>query len=246
MEIKKSKKADLEGTRTSSLLIGYIFALALIFACFEWTTREYKTIEKVKYVAYMPMEVEEVPVTEQQFLVAAPPPPADIPPVVEIINVVENDVEIKEDNIQESEQTTEATVNVVSGPVATGPVAPVGPIGPVEEVVEEDIIFEVVEKMPHFPGDNGDGQVMMAWFNKNIKYPSSAQDNNIQGTAYVQFVVGKDGSINDPKIAKSSSDKALDNEAIRVVKAMPKWVPGNQQGKPVSVKFTLPVRFRLQ
>lgn len=246
MEIKKSKKADLEGTRTSSLLIGYIFALALIFACFEWTTREYKTIEKVKYVAYMPMEVEEVPVTEQQFLVAAPPPPADIPPVVEIINVVENDVEIKEDNIQESEQTTEATVNVVAGPVATGPVAPVGPIGPVEEVVEEDIIFEVVEKMPHFPGDNGDGQVMMAWFNKNIKYPSAAQDNNIQGTAYVQFVVGKDGSINDPKIAKSSSDKSLDAEAIRVVKAMPKWVPGNQQGKPVSVKFTLPVRFRLQ
>jgi len=96
--------------------------------------------------------------------------------------------------------------------------------------------------MPEFPGGM---QALMAYLSKNIKYPSVAQDNGIQGRVLVSFVVNKDGSIVDPEVIKSV-DAALDKEAMRVIKAMPKWNPGKQRGKPVRVKYTVPVLFRLQ
>ena len=237
MEIKKSKKADLEKTRGTSMLIGYIVALAVMFAAFEWTTRDYVETEPVVYAAYAQMEEEIVPITQPIFT-AAPPPPADAPQVAEILYIVENDEEIVEEKIETSESTTEAIsgpVAQVSGPVATGPVV-------VEEASDEGEIFQVVEQMPEFPGGM---QALMAYLSKNIKYPSVAQDNGIQGRVLVSFVVNKDGSIVDPEVIKSV-DAALDKEAMRVIKAMPKWNPGKQRGKPVRVKYTVPVLFRLQ
>ena len=151
---------------------------------------------------------------------------------------MENDEEIVEEKIETSESTTEAIsgpVAQVSGPVATGPVV-------VEEASDEGEIFQVVEQMPEFPGGM---QALMAYLSKNIKYPSVAQDNGIQGRVLVSFVVNKDGSIVDPEVIKSV-DAALDKEAMRVIKAMPKWNPGKQRGKPVRVKYTVPVLFRLQ
>ena len=237
MEIKKSKKADLEKTRGTSMLIGYIVALAVMFAAFEWTTRDYVETEPVVYAAYAQMEEEIVPITQPIFT-AAPPPPADAPQVAEILDIVENDEEIVEEKIAESESTTEAIsgpVAQVTGPVATGPVV-------TEEASDEGEIFQVVEQMPEFPGGM---QALMAYLSKNIKYPSVAQDNGIQGRVLVSFVVNKDGSIVDPEVIKSV-DAALDKEAMRVIKAMPKWNPGKQRGKPVRVKYTVPVLFRLQ
>ncbi len=237
MEIKKSKKADLEKTRGTSMLIGYIVALAVMFAAFEWTTRDYVETEPVVYSAYAQMEEEIVPITQPIFT-AAPPPPADAPQVAEILDIVDNNEEIVEEKIAESESTTEAIsgpVAQVSGPVATGPVV-------TEEASDEGEIFQVVEQMPEFPGGM---QALMAYLSKNIKYPSVAQDNGIQGRVLVSFVVNKDGSIVDPEVIKSV-DAALDKEAMRVIKAMPKWNPGKQRGKPVRVKYTVPVLFRLQ
>ena len=237
MEIKTSKKADLEKPRGTSMLIGYIVALAVMFAAFEWTTRDYVETEPVVYAAYAQMEEEIVPITQPIFT-AAPPPPADAPQVAEILDIVENDEEIVEEKIETSESTTEAIsgpVAQVSGPVATGPVV-------VEEASDEGEIFQVVEQMPEFPGGM---QALMAYLSKNIQYPSVAQDNGIQGRVLVSFVVNKDGSIVDPEVIKSV-DAALDKEAMRVIKAMPKWNPGKQRGKPVRVKYTVPVLFRLQ
>ena len=237
MEIKKSKKADLEKTRGTSMLIGYIVALAVMFAAFEWTTRDYVETEPVVYSAYAQMEEEIVPITQPIFT-AAPPPPADAPQVAEILDIVDNNEEIVEEKIETSESTTEAIsgpVAQVSGPVATGPVV-------TEEASDEGEIFQVVEQMPEFPGGM---QALMAYLSKNIKYPSVAQDNGIQGRVLVSFVVNKDGSIVDPEVIKSV-DAALDKEAMRVIKAMPKWNPGKQRGKPVRVKYTVPVLFRLQ
>ena len=237
MEIKKSKKADLEKTRGTSMLIGYIVALAVMFAAFEWTTRDYVETEPVVYSAYAPMEEEIVPITQPIFT-AAPPPPADAPQVAEILDIVDNNEEIVEEKIAESESTTEAIsgpVAQVTGPVATGPVV-------TEEASDEGEIFQVVEQMPEFPGGM---QALMAYLSKNIKYPSVAQDNGIQGRVFISFVVNKDGSIVDPEVIKSV-DAALDKEAMRVIKAMPKWNPGKQRGKPVRVKYTVPVLFRLQ
>ena len=219
------------------MLIGYIVALAVMFAAFEWTTRDYVETEPVVYSAYAQMEEEIVPITQPIFT-AAPPPPADAPQVAEILDIVDNNEEIVEEKIETSESTTEAIsgpVAQVSGPVATGPVV-------TEEASDEGEIFQVVEQMPEFPGGM---QALMAYLSKNIKYPSVAQDNGIQGRVLVSFVVNKDGSIVDPEVIKSV-DAALDKEAMRVIKAMPKWNPGKQRGKPVRVKYTVPVLFRLQ
>ncbi len=112
----------------------------------------------------------------------------------------------------------------------------------VPPAVEETKVFDVVEQMPSFKG--GDA-ALMEWLNKNIKYPVVAEENGIQGRVVATFVVERDGSITDVKIVKSV-DPSLDKEAVRVLKSMPKWIPGRQNGQPVRVKYTVPVTFRLQ
>ena len=112
---------------------------------------------------------------------------------------------------------------------------------PPEEVKEEKI-FDVVEQMPDFPGGMS---ALMQYLSKNIKYPVVAEENGIQGRVIVTFVVEKNGSITDVQVVKSV-DPSLDKEAVRVVKSMPHWIPGKQNGSAVRVKYTLPVTFRLQ
>ena len=112
---------------------------------------------------------------------------------------------------------------------------------PVKPKEEENKVFDVVEQMPSFPGGNA---ALMNYLSQNIKYPVIAEENGIQGRVIVQFVVGKDGHISDVRVAKSV-DPSLDKEAVRVVKGMPKWIPGKQNGQAVTVRYTLPVTFRL-
>ena len=107
---------------------------------------------------------------------------------------------------------------------------------------EETKVFDVVEQMPQFPGGPN---ALFEYLSKNIKYPVVAEENGIQGRVIVTFVVERDGSITDVKVAKSV-DPSLDKEAMRVVKSMPHWIPGKQNGSAVRVKYTVPVTFRLQ
>ena len=237
MEVKKSKRADLEGQKSTGLLIGYIVTLATIFAAFEYTTRDYVETDMVYATSSFVSEEEVIPPTQPIFT-AAPPPPADAPQVAEILDIVDNETEIVEEEIETSESSTEAIsgpVSHVSGPVMAGP-----PVATQEEG-DEGEVFEIVEQNPSFPGGT---EALMKWLSKNLKYPASAQENSIQGRVLVQFVVNKDGSIVEPKVLRSV-DPALDKEALRVVSAMPKWQPGKQRGKTVRVRFTLPVTFRL-
>jgi len=115
---------------------------------------------------------------------------------------------------------------------------------PEPEVVKpkEEEIFVAVEQQAEFPGGQA---ALMKWLSNNIRYPETAQQNDIQGRVVVKFVVEKDGSIGQVTIAKGV-DKDLDREAIRVVKKMPKWQPGKNNGVAVRSYFTLPVTFRLQ
>ncbi len=108
--------------------------------------------------------------------------------------------------------------------------------------VEENKVFDAVEQMPAFPG--GDTE-LMKYLQKNLSYPTLAAENGIQGTVLLQFVVQKDGSIGEVKVVRSK-DPDLDREAVRVVKGMPKFIPGRMNGQPVNVWFTLPVKFKLQ
>ncbi len=107
---------------------------------------------------------------------------------------------------------------------------------------EETKVFDVVEQMPQFPGGNA---ALFEYLSKHIKYPVIAEENGIQGRVIVTFVVERDGSITDVKVVKSV-DPSLDKEAQRVVKSMPHWIPGKQNGAAVRVKYTVPVTFRLQ
>ena len=106
---------------------------------------------------------------------------------------------------------------------------------------EEQVIFQVVEEMPNFPGGMNECMKFLA---RNIKYPVLAQEAKIEGRVIVQFVVDRDGSVNDIKVVRSISPQ-LDAEAVRVIGLMPKWNPGKQRGKAVAVKYTMPIQFRL-
>ena len=104
-----------------------------------------------------------------------------------------------------------------------------------------DKTFDVVEQMPEFPG----GQIaMLDFLSKNIRYPEEAHKAGIQGRVVATFVVEKDGSISNAKVMRSI-DPLLDAEALRVINSMPNWIPGKQDGKPVAVKYTIPVTFKL-
>ena len=130
------------------------------------------------------------------------------------------------------------TVEAVRSEIAVA--APPPPPAPKPEVATK--VFDVVEEMPSFPGGQG---ALMQYLASNIKYPVVAQENGVQGRVIVSFVVERDGSISDVKVARSV-DPSLDREAQRVVKSMPRWKPGKQNGSAVRVKYTVPVVFRLQ
>ena len=109
-------------------------------------------------------------------------------------------------------------------------------------VVEETKVFTSVEQMPQFPGGEAE---LMKWITTHIKYPAIAMENNVQGKVVVQFVVTRDGSIGEVKIARGK-DPDLDKEAMRVVKTLPKFIPGKMNGQAVNVWYTLPINFKLQ
>ena len=229
MEIKKTPKADLENKKSTWLLVGYVIVLAFMFIAFEWTKRDIK-IDTSQAITDLVFEEEIIPITEQPEQAAPPPPPA-APPIAETLTIVEDDADVEETTIATSEETNQA-VEIKYVPVAVE-----------EEEPEEQTIFEVVEQMPEFP--NGGMAGLMQYLNKNIKYPTIAQENGTQGRVTVQFVVNRDGSIVDAKVLRGV-DPYLDKEAIRVISSMPKWKPGMQRGKAVRVKYTVPVMFRLQ
>lgn len=229
MKVKKSPKANLETKKMTWHLMGYVIVLSLMFVAFEWSERD-KKIDMSGQVQDIIAEEEMIPITEQQTTPPPPPPPQEVQKVEEVLKIVENDVQVEETQIMSSEDdNTAVEIKEVAAPVV------------VEEVVEEEI-FQVVEEMPEFPGGMGE---LMKFLGNNIKYPAVAQENGIQGRVIIQFVVEKDGSVANPVVAKGV-DPALDKEALRVVKSMPKWKPGKQRGKAVRVKYTVPVTFRLQ
>lgn len=227
MEIKKSEKADIERGKSTALLAGFVVALAVMFVALEWTQRDQKIDLSGIVVAEVSLEEEMVPITLPEKK-TVPPPPQSVT-IADIIEIVDDDADIEETTIASTEDQTEYIEikefdNVV-----------------VEEEPQEEAPFMVVEKMPEFPGGM---TALMQYLTKNIKYPSVCRENNIQGRVLIQFIVNKDGSIVEPEVVKSVNPY-LDKEALRVISTMPKWSPGEQRGKPVRVKYTVPVNFKL-
>lgn len=227
MELKKSPKADLENKRIIFRQIGLVIGLAVMLVAFEWKSYE-KTVVDISSRQVEDVTEEIIPITEQK---VKPPPPPPTKQVVKI-NIVDDNIMVDEDidiNV-EADQNTEVQEYV---PVK---------VDAEEESAEEAQIFMVVESMPVYPGGES---ALYTYLAENIKYPQMAKESGIQGRVFVTFVVERDGSVTDVRVLRGIGG-GCDEEAIRVVKGMPRWTPGKQRGKSVRVQYNLPVKFTLQ
>ena len=236
MDANKTVNEELQGQKSTNMLIGYVLSLALMFVAFEYTQREVKVVDDSKIYDYN-MEEDMIPVTHQEEMMA--PPPAAAPTVMEVINEVEDDTELPEEEIQTAEEVNQAITTVVG----TGAPAPVvsGPVGPVVEAADDERVWDIVEENAQFPGGE---EACFKWLSEHIKYPQICIEQGVQGRVTVAFVVNRDGTIVDVEVVQSK-DSNLSKEAIRVVKQMPKWKPAKQGNKTVRSRFRLPVNFRL-
>lgn len=164
-------------------------------------------------------------------------------PVIKKDDEVKPEDELKTQDELMSTKTAIGALDVKGNDDANGEVLKIKEaVAQPEPKPEVEKVFDVVEQMPSFPGGPS---ALMEWLSNNVKYPVVAQENGVQGRVVVSFVVERDGSITDVKVVRGV-DPSLDREASRVVRAMPRWIPGKQNGSAVRVKYNVPVAFRLQ
>lgn len=232
MEVKKLSVVDLEDKKLTNYLMGLVIVIAAFYATLEFGNRE--VVERVydNFAEIFDDDADIVSTTMEQPL--PPPPPAVTKSISDELILVDDDSHEENDNMISSEDLGAAVVAPAPKVVEVAKVP--------DEVIEDNEIFKIVEKMPEFPGGMA---ACLKFLANNIKYPTISQEHGVQGKVVIQFVVNKDGSIVDPTVVRSV-DPHLDKEALRVISMMPKWTPGMQRGKPVRVKYTVPVTFRLQ
>lgn len=234
MKNRKTIKADAENKRDLFLLIGLTASLALTLFFLE--LRSYENgpgdLGKMSFD-----EDDEIAIITNRTPPPPPPPPPPAPP--EVIQIVENDLEIEEVEFESTETDESEEIEIV------------------EEEEEDDEIFNfaVVENKPIFPGceklatENDKfmcfNQGIMKHIGKNFEFPELARQMGIQGKVYVNFVIEKNGKVSTVTIARGV-DKLIDDEAIRVIKKLPTFVPAKQRGKPVRMQYTVPINARLQ
>ena len=233
MEVKKTSRADLDGRRGRNFLMGIVLVLTLLYVALEYDwvagTDEYDAEALENIVKELDLEAlkeeERIPLIKEQ--VMEQPQSTDKlnivneEPEVELKDEIpppENDVELKMvDEVENPEQPT--AVDMESNPLN----------------------FRIVEQLPEFPG----GAVeFMKWLTKNLRYPASAQQRKVQGKVIAQFIVNTDGSISNIEILKSV-DASLDHEAMRVLRLMPQWKPGQQDARPCRTQVCIPIVFKL-
>ena len=225
MEEKKSPKANLENKKLMFMQIGLIISLIIAWLAFEHKSYDKRELADIGRTVEV-LEEEMVEITKQEEM---KPQPVEMPKQTTQLEIVDDDVEVEDIEINVETDQTEVIEEYVAPEIEE------------EEVVEQEV-FTIVEQMPSFPG--GDAK-MYEYLGKNIKYPQIARETGIQGRVFVNFVVEPDGSVSNVKVLRGIGG-GCDEEAMRVVKAMPKWTAGKQRGKAVRVSYTLPVVFKLQ
>ena len=226
MEEKKSPKANLENKKVMFTQIGLIISLLIAWMAFEHKSYDKREIDPSLLRQTEVVEEEMVEITKQE---EPKPQPVEVPKQTTQLEIVEDDVEVEDIEINAEVDQAEVIEEYV-------------PVEVVEDEVVEQEIFQIVEEMPAYPG--GD-QKLMEFIAKGIKYPQIARETGIQGRVFVGFVVEPDGSVSNVKVLRGIGG-GCDEEAMRVVKSMPKWKPGKQRGKAVRVSYMLPVNFKLQ
>ena len=226
METKKNKKSDLERYRTAFFQIGLISALVIMLAAFSLTQEKSNVI--IGHLADSDYIEEMTQVTVQE-----PPKEIKVPmpkQVIEILQIVDNDADIEDEPEFEDQDIDEGTaidyITTIEDPVE----------------VEDDPIFNFVDKMPKFPG--GDAG-LVKYLGKKVKYPNIAKENGLEEKIYIRFCVTKKGKVERVSVLRGT-EPILYKEALRVIKSLPEWEPGEKNGLKVNVWYTVPINFKLK
>lgn len=254
----RNKYPDVDVFKLSPIFlrVGLVASLLLTLAAFNWT--QYQKVVQHDELVFSVEEDIEIDVPR-----SAEPPPPPPPPPPPVIQEVPEELVLADEEIEFVDQSVDAESAIDLSEImeASTDDAPPPPPPPPPPMIKDDVreIFVIVEEMPRFPGcDDVDGdskakkacadQKLMEYLGKNIRYPAIAVENGIQGSVVVSFVVETDGSITNAQVLRDIGAGCGD-EAIRLVNSMNngyKWTPGKQRGRPVAVRFTLPIRFKLE
>lgn len=230
--------------RLTWFLMGVVLVLAMLYTAFEFPVKDQNAIAP-SLSDDMMADLELMPALDRKDMVAAQPA-AKSPSTTGKIKPVDNPITQMEQNLTINDlrtvgEGTESAENGTSTETKTDDNTTTA-LAPV--AVDEDnnpLSLHVLEQYPEFPG----GMVeLMVWLNGNLKYPESARKHNIQGRVVVSFIINKDGTISDARVT-TSVHPLLDREALRVVKLMPKWKPGQERNKPCRTMFVIPINFKI-
>jgi len=240
MQIKKNPKSNLENYSKLFMQIGLVLALFVTYVAIEKKTYD-RQFDDLGVITMNADEDEDIPITER--IETPPPPKAPPPPAPEKIEVVEDEKEVEETVIESTETDETEAVEVEE----------VEEIEEEEDVVE-DVPFTIIEQVPTFPGCKGNKEALKKCFNKKMQkhfvrkfdsdLPNELGLSPGKKRIIMLFKIDKNGNISDIK-ARAPHPK-LQQEAVRIIKLLPKMTPGMQRGKPVGVKYTLPMRIDVE
>lgn len=225
MEVKKNPKVDQEKNKSIFFQLGLVIALTVIFFGFNYKKYDKQNNDWEQLVVTQVTE-EEIEITKQE-------EPKQQPQQVSttVLQIVEDDVVVNDDLDINAEDDQNSTVGDYVAPIETDD----------EPKFEEQEIFTIVEETAEFPGGE---EGLFKFLSDNVKYPTMARESNVSGTVFVTFVVEPDGSVSNVKLLRGIGG-GCDEEAMRVVKQMPRWKAGKQRGRPVRQQYNLPIKFTL-
>ncbi len=258
--MKSSEISGLEKYRSRNFCIGLIASLSFALGAINYTTFEDPNYDVYEEPVIIDDSVPIIRTAPEKKKVLPPPPKMTVADKIDIeeeIEFIEEEKPKLEETLLDENIVEKEEVEYVPRPTPKPQpkATPPPPLPPVEEDEGIKEFWTVVENMPRFPGCEDKEMLkkdkefcaqksMLAFIYKNIKYPKIARENGIEGTVVVQFIVGKDGEISKLKVVKEIGGGCGD-EAVRVLKKMPTWIPGSQQGRKVKVQYNIPVKYRL-
>ncbi len=243
MEQKKTRRADLESKRTTGFLIGLIVSLSLFLAAMQYSTSDNGDYASSQTDDLM-RDVDLMPAPDRHDMIAAIEPKAK-KASTQKLKVVDKKSKMEKLNDITQMRTVgegDGTSNAGSGNGGDSKTSDDTTLQPV--AVDNDdnpLNFRVVEQLPEFPGGMS---AFVKWLTDNLRYPAAARDRNVHGRVVVTFIINRDGSTSDVKVAKSV-DPLLDREALRVARMMPRWKPGVANNKPCRTMFAIPIEFAI-
>jgi tonB family C-terminal domain len=236
VEIKKTHSANLENKRVTNYLLGLVVVLSFLFVGLEYNSQSHTFNLDDELPDDIFEEMEVLPEVEKNEMVSAAKPTA-APSITTKIKAVDTPVTLPEKvnmRNEEEEEGNEATRQQNETPTTAIE-------QPVPEPIADDNKPRIVQQMPEYPGGIVE---FMKWLQRTLRYPPTAQQQGIQGSVMVSFIVNVDGTITEQKVVRGVNEE-LDAEALRVISNMPKWKPGLDKGKPCRTLFAIPIVFKL-